>query len=245
MNPFTFKNRVKSVIISYKSSQEFKLLLKDLNIEYIETLKCHDLDEPVNDHPDMVVHPIDYENILVYYKFEKYFKEKLSKFNINIVPSKTELIKKYPNDILINISRVGDYYFHKESFIDENLNSILNKKYKEIFVKQGYCKCSTMIIKEKTVITTDIGLYKKYESLGIKSYLLPQNHIDLPGYNTGFIGGTCGNIGKDELIFYGNLEKYKYFNELVEILKKENIKYYYPNNESFIDRGSIIGIVGG
>ena len=245
MNPFVFESRVKTLIISYKSSMEFKSLLDDLNINYVETLKCYDLDEPVDDHPDMVVHPIDYNNILVYYKFEKYYKEKLKGLNINVIASKNELNKNYPSDILLNVSRVGNYYFHKEGFIDENLNSILKNNHNEIFVKQGYAKCSTMIIKENTVITTDIGLHKKYDNLGIKSYLIQPNHIDLPGYNTGFIGGTCGNIGKDELIFYGNLEKYKYFYELVEILNKENIKYYYPITDDFVDRGSIIGILGG
>lgn len=245
MNPFIFKERVKAVIISYKSSQQFKNLLNDLKIDYIETIKCKDLDIPVDDHPDMVIHPVDYNSFVVYNKYYDYYINKLKKYNINVIKSKSMLSLKYPKDILLNVSRLNNYYFYKEDFIDENLKDLLDKENTGIMVNQGYSKCSSMIIKENTVITSDIKLHKKFSSLGLKSYLLPPNFIDLPGYNTGFIGGTCGSIGKDEIIFYGNIKKYKYYEELRKILEKEKINYYYPNVDTFIDRGSIIGILGG
>ncbi len=245
MNPFVFDKKIKAAIVSYKSSKEFKNLLNSLNIDVIETLPLKNLDSPVNDHPDMVSHPIDDRSIVVYYEHYNYYKEKLFKYNINVIPSNDFLEKKYPKDILLNISRVGSYYFYKEDCIDTNLNNELRKEIIPVTVSQGYAKCSSMIIKDNTVITTDLKLHKKYKGLNLNSYLLPPKDINLPGYSTGFIGGTCGNIGKDELIFYGNLEKYKYYDKLKEILDYENIKYYYPKTDSFIDRGSIIGIVGG
>ncbi|WP_099203087.1 DUF6873 family GME fold protein [Miniphocaeibacter massiliensis] len=245
LNPFVFNKRVKAVIISYKASEELKKLLKDLNIETIKTLPNTFLDVPVNDHPDLVVHPIDYKNILVCREYFNYYHKKLSKYDINVFSSKNYLEKNYPKDIYLNVSRVGRYFFHKKDCIDENLNEQLIKHYKPVNVKQGYAKCSTMIIKNETVVTTDLKLHEKYLNLGLKSYLLPPDFINLPGYDTGFIGGTCGNIGKDEIIFYGNLEKYRYSDKLLKILKKENIKYYYPKTDSFIDRGSVIGILGG
>ena len=245
MNPFVFKNRVKGIIVSYKCSVEFLKLVEDLKIEIIKTDKIKVLDDRIDDHPDMAVHFIDYNNIIVYKDCYDYYVKKLKNYNINILPSNNNLGKTYPNDIYLNISRSGKYYFYKKNYIDEVVNKYLDIDNIGIDVKQGYSKCSSMIIKENTVITSDLHLHKKYISLGLKSYLLPPNEIELPGYNTGFIGGTCGNIGKDEILFYGNFKKYLYYEDLKKILEKEKIDFYYPKTGSFIDRGSILGILGG
>ena len=42
--------------------EEILNYIRKLNIEPIRTLKCTDLQEPVNGHPDMVIHPIDIGN---------------------------------------------------------------------------------------------------------------------------------------------------------------------------------------
>lgn len=245
MNPFVYEKKIKAAIISYKSDSKLKDMLNEKNIDIIETIKCKDVDKPVDDHPDLVVHPIDKKNIFVYYKHFDYYKEKLDKYGVNVHRSFNELNKEYPNDIYMNISRLKGYFFHKQNYIDKNIEKILLESTVSVEVKQGYAKCSSMIIKDDTVITTDYKLNKKYISLGFNSYLLPSGDIGLPGYNTGFIGGTCGNIGKDEILFYGNLEKYKHSKELIKILNYENIEFIYPNTEEFVDRGSIIGIIGG
>ena len=41
MNPFVFKNRVKGIIVSYKSSTEFIKLVEDLKIDLIKTEKIN------------------------------------------------------------------------------------------------------------------------------------------------------------------------------------------------------------
>lgn len=245
MNPFVFKLDVNAVIISYKADDKLKKIIENNNIDIIETLKCEDLDDPINDHPDMVIHPINYKNFVVYYKYYNYYYNKLNKYGINVIKSSNKLNKIYPNDIYLNVSRVGKYFFHKSGYIDKNLKTNLEKNFQGIEIKQGYAKCSTLILKDNVVVTTDLKLNKKYKELGLVSYLLPPNKINLPGYDTGFIGGTCGNIGKDKVVFYGNLEKYEFKKELIKILHKENISYIYPNTETFLDRGSIIGILGG
>lgn len=245
INPFVFKNRVKAVIVSYKISEGFKQLLSDLKIDIIKMLPIEEIDDPVKDHPDMAVHPIDYKKIVVYNKHETYYREKLKKYGVEVIPSSNELNKLYPNDVALNVSRTKDYYFYKENCIDLNIEKNLLGNSKPILVKQGYSKCSSLIIGKDTVITSDKGLYKAYSINGINCYLIPFGDIYLPGYDTGFIGGCGGMISEDELLFYGNLERYKYSDKLVEILQNENIKHYYPKDCEFIDLGSIIGIRGG
>ena len=245
INPFVFKNRVKAVIVSYKISEGFEQLLTNLKIDIIKTEPIYEIDVPVRDHPDMAVHPIDYKKIVVYNKHETYYREKLKKYGVEVIPSSNKLNKLYPNDIALNVSRTNDYYFYKENCIDLSIEKNLIGNSKPILVKQGYSKCSSLIIGNNLVITSDKGLCNTYLNNGVKCYLIPFGEIYLTGYDTGFIGGCGGMISEDELLFYGNLERYKYSDKLVEILKNENIKYYYPKDCEFIDLGSIIGIRGG
>ena len=245
INPFVFKNRVKAVIVSYKISEGFEQLLTNLKIDIIKTEPIYEIDVPVRDHPDMAVHPIDYKKIVVYNKHETYYREKLKKYGVEVIPSSNKLNKLYPNDIALNVSRTNDYYFYKENCIDLSIEKNLIGNSEPILVKQGYSKCSSLIIGNNLVITSDKGLCNTYLNNGVKCYLIPFGEIYLTGYDTGFIGGCGGMISEDELLFYGNLERYKYSDKLVEILKNENIKYYYPKDCEFIDLGSIIGIRGG
>lgn len=245
INPFVFKDRVKAVIVSYKISEGFEQLLTNLKIDIIKTEPINEIDVPVRDHPDMAVHPIDYKKIVVYNKHETYYREKLKKYGVEVIPSSNKLNKLYPNDIALNVSRTNDYYFYKENCIDLSIEKNLMGNSKPILVKQGYSKCSSLIIGNNLVITSDKGLCNTYLNNGVKCYLIPFGEIYLTGYDTGFIGGCGGMISEDELLFYGNLERYKYSDKLVEILKNENIKYYYPKDCEFIDLGSIIGIRGG
>ncbi|MDO5018317.1 MAG: hypothetical protein Q4E02_03365 [Lagierella massiliensis] len=236
---------MKACIVSYKSSKEFIEILNKHKIEVIKTIPLKEVDKPIIDHPDMAIHPIDYYTFVVYNKHAKYYKEKLMKFNVRVVESYNNINKIFPNDIALNISRTKDFYFHKKGYTDKNVIHYLMDKSRPIYTNQGYSKCSSLIIKQNVIITCDKGLYNTYIKNGIKAYFLPQGSIDLPGYNTGFIGGCGGMISKNEILFYGNLDKYKYREELIEILTRENITYYYPSDCDFVDRGSIIGVLGG
>nr|WP_300410995.1 hypothetical protein [Lagierella sp.] len=193
----------------------------------------------------MALHPIDYNNFVVYNKHWEYYNAKLEKYGVNAIASYNNLDRYYPRDVAFNISRTNQYYFHKKDCTDLEINSQLKDKSKFIQVKQGYSKCSTLILKKNTVVTSDIGLFNCYKQNGIKVYYIPSGGILLPGYDTGFIGGCGGMVSKNEIVFYGNLDKYEYKEELVKILNEEKIQYYYPLDIEFIDRGSIIGVVGG
>ncbi len=193
----------------------------------------------------MTLHPIDYKTFVVYNGHWDYYKKALNKYDVNVILSSNKLERLYPKDIALNVSRTKNCYFHKSGYTDSKIVSKLDDKVKFVGVRQGYSKCSTLILKENTVITSDHGLVNKYRENGIKTYYLPSGSILLPGYDTGFIGGCGGMISRDEIILYGNLEEYKYKIELKEIFNREKIKYYYPRDVGFIDRGSIIGVIGG
>ena len=77
-------------------------------------------------------------------------------------------------------------------------------------------KCSIAIVDENSIITYDAGIAKACEGIEDLSVLLVQpGFVRLDGYDTGFIGGTCGRVG-DELVFNGDLSSHPDFPRILE-----------------------------
>ena len=89
-----------------------------------------------------------------------------------------------------------------------------------IDVKQGYSKCSVCICKHNTIITDDISIFNnllQYDD--IKSLLVEKGTVKIDKYDYGFIGGCCGLIDKDLLLFNGDLSMHSDFDKI------KNFKY--------------------
>ena len=61
-------------------------------------------------------------------------------------------------------------------------------------VSQGYAKCSTCVVGEDAIITYDRGIAKAADAAGMDVLVIEPGHVDLPGYDTGFIGGASGLV---------------------------------------------------
>lgn len=241
MNSFVMNTQARAIIVSYKIFKEMKDFLKDSDIKVIPTCQSPNLPAFIDDHPDLQIHPISYNKFLVDKDLFNHYKNQLSDFNIELIKSSSSLGPKYPLDSLLNVARISNYYIHND-IIDERLKVELDQLLIDhIYVKQGYSKCSTLNINYDTIITQDMGIHKKILSLGLSSHLISPGSIRLDGYGTGFIGGCGGMISKDQLLLSGNPNKYKYVDELKNILSVYNISVIYPELE-FRDIGSIIPI---
>jgi hypothetical protein len=111
-----------------------------------------------------------------------------------------------------------------------------------INVKQGYTKCSTAIISNNAVMTSDKGIAKALSTNGIDVLLLPPGDILLPGLDYGFIGGTCGMIDERTIAFFGDLYKYAWGHEVLKFLEKHKVHPIFLGKGKLIDRGSIFTI---
>ncbi len=235
--------QIKGMIVSYKADPKFIKILEKLNIEVIFTKKHKNLPEPVDDHPDLVILPLEEKILLVEKNHYEYYKEKLEKYDIKIIPTKKSIGSIYPEDVLLNVACFKEYYIGKTDIIDLKAREYFKKKKrKPLLVNQGYANCSSLIASEDLLITQDKSIYKALIKEGLHSYLLPQGGIVLPGYSTGFIGGTYGMINDTVMVFYGDLDRFIHKEELKFLLEKESIDLIYPKGIEFVDRGSMIGI---
>lgn len=242
MNPFIPCKKVRAILVSYKFIDRFAFIKDKMNIDVLGSIPNHNLPGNIDDHPDMSLHPLDYNNFIVDKDLYYDYKDLLSKYGINVIPSYSSLSSKYPYDSLLNIGRISKFYIHND-IIDMRLGQYFQANdIKHIFVKQGYSKCSILNINCDTIITQDMGIHKKLTSMNYNSLILEQNHINIEGYDTGFIGGCGGLLDKDLILLSGDPAKYKFGNKLIDYLELMKIDYLYPRYE-FQDIGSIIPIM--
>jgi hypothetical protein len=121
------------------------------------------------------------------------------------------------------VLRVGKRIFcKKENTAIELLDFAIQNGYEVVNVKQGYAACSTLVVNDKKVITTDRGMKKTFEKYGIDTLLVTFEDIELKGYNSGFIGGSVCILG-NFLYVFGELEKHTDFSKIQRFIADEHL----------------------
>lgn len=110
-----------------------------------------------------------------------------------------------------------------------------------IKVKQGYTKCSTIVLPEENYITEDEGIYEALKNAGKNCLLIEKGYVKLEGYNYGFIGGASAYLSENKtLLFFGNIKQHPNYKEITEFCHRLKIYVDYIENMSLTDIGGII-----
>lgn len=231
---------MKNVIVDFRiDNQESECLV----LNGYNTIICPPssvLYEAVCGHPDMMMH-ICKKNILVHKDMDTEFIQKLVLLGYKVYKSSSTLQTKYPYNILLNSLSIDNLFVHSLKFTDTNLLLLASNK-KLINVNQGYSKCSTCIVNNHAIITSDVSIAKALTLENIDVLLIPPGDILLPGLNYGFIGGATGLLQDNVLAFYGHLDHYLYGKEILRFLNKHRVEPVFLRNGKLIDRGSIFRI---
>lgn len=224
------------LIVSNRADKEFFYLLDDLNIEYLKSKNNDLFNKNYFDHPDISLFYFEkklYANKNVF----SYYKENLKDVSLEFIDNN---INKN-DEVSLNIAFNEKYFFHNEKFTPKKIFDLLSKKIEYIKINQGYANCS-MICFKNTIVTSDNGVFKTLLNRGIDVKLVTTDGIILKGYKNGFIGGTCGFISKNKLLFYGDVTKYKHYDIIKNIADNEKVELIFPKNVEFVDLGGIISI---
>lgn len=240
-NPFLPNDKVKLVLADYRIGLEAEKALLDLGVELIHTVPCIDLYEAINGHPDIVVHPLGDNNLVVAPNVFDQLEPVLSKKGFALTKGQTWLNRNYPDNIAYNVLRLGSFAFHNTRYTDKVLlNEFEKNQITMIHVNQGYTKCSACIVNENSIITSDYKLSKEVEKHGIECLLISPGGIVLPGFDYGFIGGCCGLISKNTMAFTGNLDNIQDNYKLYDFLYSKGIEVKILSTKQIFDIGSII-----
>ena len=152
----------------------------------------------------------------------------------------TELNPVYPGDIAFNAACTGRYFIHNLKYTAPELLAAAEAPgMTMISTRQGYTKCSTVIVDEDSIITYDDAIAKPCSAAGMNVLKIRPGHILLPGFDTGFIGGTSGRI-RDTIVFNGDLTRHPDFEAIRDFIEKRGLELKWFGDWPLTDIGSII-----
>ncbi len=239
-NPNLPENKVTTVFAN-TDDIALKRLFEELSIKVVSVIENSLLDTPVSCHADILANYVGKSTFLA----DKNQTELCNFIEDNSGKSIIiENIKSpYPNDCLLNFADIGDYIICNKSILTKEIVSLLPDK-QIIDVKQGYSKCSVCICKNNTIITDDISVYNAVSKYGnINSLLAQKGSVSIDKFDYGFIGGCCGLIDKDVLLFNGDLSTHTNFDKIKNFLYDNGVNYIDIKGKPLTDIGSIIPIM--
>ncbi len=241
---FIPNKKISLALIDNRAGEDIINNLNKLNINVIKSVKCKETYNAISCHPDICVVKLNDNNILVAPNVYDYYYENLTPLGFNVIKGSLPIASKYPNNISYNLVILGNKVIHNFKYTDSVLLDYIKKNNMEkINVKQGYCKCSTCIVDENSIITSDEGIYKEVIKHNIDCLLIDKGHIDLFELNYGFIGGCSGLISNDTLAFFGNIENHPNFKEIENFVYRRNKKILSLKEEKLTDLGSLIPLL--
>lgn len=169
-------------------------------------------------------------------------KENLKKYFPNVIEISKNIDKDYPNNVMLNCVVLNDKLIcNTKTIADEVLQMAIQDNLKIINVNQGYTKCSTCIVNENAIITSDKSIYKSCRN-EMDVLLIRQGYIELSGTDYGFIGGSSFKYNRNTLVFSGNVKLHPDYESIKSFVENHNVELLSLTENTMIDIGSIIPI---
>ncbi len=236
---YSINKKPDAVLVDYRLPNKMKMKIERLGIETVDTVPNPNLYEAVKGHPDLMGCPLNDITIIDPFLYKEKYKEIE---NFSVIVGNSTLEKGYPNHIKYNVATFGKFAVGFFEYVDTKIIDLLNdKNIQQINTRQGYSKCSTMILDEKNLITSDISIFKAIEKIsGINIALVNKGDIKLHGLDYGFIGGACSLLDKKTLAFMGSLDYYVNGKRILDILNSLQIDVIFLSNTKLCDYGSFV-----
>jgi hypothetical protein len=164
----------------------------------------------------------------------------MCKINDKIIHAENDLGYSYPENVKYNGVQIGKYFIHNTNFTASKLMvAIESAGLTPIHVAQGYAKCNIVAVNSNSIITSDNGIKKALETIGLNVLLVSVGNVKLKNFPFGFLGGASGKVD-DEIVFNGNLSAHPDFLEIEDFILSRELKVKYFKEYELEDIGSII-----
>lgn len=219
-------------------SENVKNIFHSLDCETLCVPPCNSLAVPVKFHPDMLFAALGDKCLLTdrgYAEDNAEFFSRLGGF-VDIKVSEKRLAPEYPMDILFDAVTNGDILLGR---LEYTAPELLGKYRVKINVKQGYARCSTVML-STAAISADKGICDKIFDCGLDVLEISKGGIMLPGYGYGFIGGASVVLEHIKtVVFFGDISTHKDGKKITAFCEEHGYKVLYPNGEPICDHGSV------
>lgn len=232
------KNNVKKMLVSALLPKNIIKELSMLGVEPVKLGKSARLISELAYHPDILV---------LNFKAGKWITENKASYcpefmNELLTSSKYHLGKKYPADCIFNSFIIDNTVFcgSVNTGIYSNIQEL--KDFNIVSFKQGYAKCSVIIVDKHSFITSDKSIYKKLTKLSYDCLYVSNESIKLNGYSNGFIGGCAGKISEKAIVFTGNIEEHPDYKNIKDFCRNRSVDIYSLSKEQLYDYGSLLPV---
>lgn len=235
------RHEVSLAVVDGRIDRNIENMFKKLNIKIIKTKRIIGLYEEVAYHPDIMVHHLGDNRIIVAPNINDKTVYELEQYGFDVIIGKREIGNIYPMDIAYNAARVGNTLICNVKYSDNVLLENANKIGLEIIhVKQGYTKCSICIVDQRSIITSDLGIAQRLINSYIDTCLIKVGDIELFDSRYGFIGGASGYLSGEKLSFFGDISLHTDFEKIHRFLIKNGKTTLNLSKNKVNDYGTLI-----
>ena len=207
-----------SLFLDEGAPMVLKNALRELGFAPILLPAYPKLPPPVAAHADLLLHDLG-GKLLVYRAYYEEHKALFEGFAVLLTDHAAG--DTYPMDIGMDALCLGNRLF---CMPNDTCPEILAGR-QVVPVKQGYAACACLKVTEDAIVTSDHGIAKAAERVGVDVLRISAGNIDLPGYDCGFIGGTAF-LHEDTLYFAGDLWTHPDGNAIADFCMRHGVKVH-------------------
>jgi len=215
--------------------------LEEMGIEVLTVPDCDTLPFPVRNHADMICCHAARNTIVT---ADRSLAMTLAARGVDCRVTASAPGNRYPDDISLNCLVAGNNALgRKDALAPELLDIFMRNGTTVLSVKQGYARCSVAVVDKRSVITADKGIADSMTKAGYDVLLICPGHIMLEGYDTGFIGGCCGKISADRMLFCGDPAFHPDGERILSFLSERDVSAECTHHGDLIDFGGFIALM--
>ena len=192
-----------------------------------------------SNHPDMHLHHLGGKRVLLY-REDEYLVNELTQRGFEVLYAAEEKCGKYPKSAALNACRIGNILLCSEKALDQNLRLYAEQSGIEIVpCRQGYARCSTAVVSENAVITSDPSVVKALKGR-VEVLEISKGQIRLGSGFDGFIGGCCSMIDKNTLAFFGDVTRHSDYINIKSFLENHSVSALAIGDGPLTDVGTFV-----
>lgn len=227
------------LIVAGNLTDDLQKELKSEGFELVFTCKNTNLLPGLQYHPDMQIAKIN-DKFICDKSVYSYYRQALGDDGFRLICGKTQCRSNYPEDVAYNIKVIQNSIIHNFKYTDEVVKEH-SSALKHIDVTQGYTGCSICSVADRGIITADRVIAQRADSAGVDSLLISPCHIDLPGFDFGFIGGGSF-FYHNTLYFFGDISLHPDYKDIYAFCEKHGVFIKNLSNNMVCDYGSAITV---
>lgn len=230
-------------IVNGKFSKDAKDKLSRMGFEVTPLPESRSLAYPMSTHPDMLIF-IDFDSLVCHKNYYEGNRDIIYSIvngsGLSLALSEEKIDKNYPHDAIFNAAVVGNSLICNTKYVSRHILDIAKTQNANIIhTNQGYTKCSTLIVGENDIVTSDRGIHAAAQASGINSLLIGSGNVSLEPYEYGFIGGASG-MYENKVYFCGNLDSHPDKEKICEFIAACGKECVFLPFDELTDMGSII-----